>query len=117
MRRQRERARRRPARRYAGDVPEEALKGCGEAHDAGDPNKAKTKASKFDDKGVMALICRHDIPLFLANIDTPGEGQHYAVALLETLDKHLPASATTLLLYDVACQLSHSAALVRASGS
>jgi hypothetical protein len=37
---------------------------------------------KFDDTGMMALVCRHDIPLFLANVDTPGEQQKYAAAVL-----------------------------------
>ena len=29
----------------------------------------------FDDTRVMVLICHHDIPLFFANIDMPGEQQ------------------------------------------
>ncbi|KAG1748024.1 hypothetical protein EDD22DRAFT_981887 [Suillus occidentalis] len=32
---------------------------------------------RFDDTGIMALICHHDIPLFFANIDSPGEQQKY----------------------------------------
>lgn len=112
VRKRLERARRGAARPYHGEVPEEAVRGCGDAHEAGRPERSKTKGSKFDDKGVMVLICRHDTPLFLANIDTPGEGQQYAIALLETAMKHLPASATVFLLYDIACQLSHSSAIV-----
>jgi hypothetical protein len=68
---------------------------------------------QFDDTGLMALVCRHDIPLFLANIDTPGEQQKYAVALVEHLFSHLPAQATIYLLYDVSCVLDRSVHLVR----
>jgi hypothetical protein len=62
----------------------------------------------FDDTGVMALICRHDIPLFFANIDTPGEQQKYAVALIDHLFTLLPPRATVVALYDVGCILSRS---------
>lgn len=62
----------------------------------------------FDDTGVMALICRHDIPLFLANIDTPGEQQKYLVALIDHLFSLLPPRATVVTLYDVGCVLSRS---------
>ena len=61
----------------------------------------------------MALVCRHDIPLFLANIDTPGEQQKYSVALIEHLFSLLPPKATVAVLYDVACVLDHSLHLVR----
>lgn len=67
---------------------------------------------KHDDAGIMALVCRHDIPLFLANIDTPGEQQKYAVALIEHLFSLLPPNATVSLLYDVACVLDRSLRLV-----
>ena len=56
----------------------------------------------------MALICRHDIPLFLANINTPGEQQKYSVALIEHLFSLIPANATVSVLYDVACVLDRT---------
>ena len=56
----------------------------------------------------MALVCRHDIPIFFANIDTPGEQQKYAVALIEHLVGLLPESATLLVLYDIGCVLERS---------
>jgi hypothetical protein len=56
----------------------------------------------------MALICRHDIPLFFANINTPGEQQKYAVTLIDHLFALLPRSATVVTLYDVGCVLSRS---------
>jgi hypothetical protein len=68
---------------------------------------------KFDDGGIMALVCRHDIPLFAANIDTPGEQQKYAVALIEHLATLLPRETTIAVLYDVGCVLDRSLQLVR----
>ncbi|KIK29762.1 hypothetical protein PISMIDRAFT_6531 [Pisolithus microcarpus 441] len=62
----------------------------------------------FDDTGLMALICRHDIPLFFANIDTPGEQQKYSIALIEHLFSLLPPQANVVTLYDVGCVLSRS---------
>ena len=66
----------------------------------------------FNDMGVMALICRHDIPLFFANIDSPGEQQKYTVALLAHLFMLLPLHATVVGLYDVGCVLNRSISLV-----
>ncbi len=60
----------------------------------------------------MALVCRHDIPLFFANIDTPGEQQKFAVSLIQKLFEHLPPSATVTILYDVGCVLDRSISLV-----
>jgi hypothetical protein len=60
----------------------------------------------------MGLICRHDIPLFFANIDTPGEQQKYAVSLIEHLYSLLPPSATVCALYDVGCVLDRSTEIV-----
>ena len=67
---------------------------------------------KCDDGGQMALVCRHDIPLFLANIDTPGEQQKYAVALIEHLFSLLPPEASAQVLYDVRCVLDRTLQLV-----
>ncbi|KAE9385762.1 hypothetical protein BT96DRAFT_840293 [Gymnopus androsaceus JB14] len=33
----------------------------------------------------MTLLCRHDRLLFTVNMNTPGEGQHYVLALLAKL--------------------------------
>ncbi|KAJ7582135.1 hypothetical protein C8J56DRAFT_1005953 [Mycena floridula] len=56
----------------------------------------------------MALVCHHDIPLFLANIDTPGEQQKYTIALLEMLFNLIPLMATVVALYDIGCVLDRS---------
>jgi hypothetical protein len=56
----------------------------------------------------MSLICRHDIPLFFANIDTPGEQQKYAIALILWFIKHIPKNSTVSILYDVRCVVDRS---------
>jgi len=61
----------------------------------------------------MAMVCRHDVPLFLCDITTPGEQQFYAVALIRQLASLLPPNATIGILYDIVCQLDRSIAKVR----
>jgi len=101
-------------KKYKPMVPDEAVDNCEKTHEAADEHKQKTNMDHFDDTGMMALVCRHDIPIFLANIDTPGEEQKYAVALLEHLFSLLPAQATVAVLYDVGCVLDRSLNLVSA---
>ncbi|KAG1722374.1 uncharacterized protein EDB91DRAFT_1240225 [Suillus paluster] len=89
-------------------VPDEAIDLCENTYEAADGKKQKAAMDSFDDMGVMALICRHDIPLFFANIDSPGEQQKYSVALLQYLFLLLPPQATIVALYDVGCVLTRS---------
>lgn len=89
-------------------VPPEAVNECQKAHEAADEKKEKTSGDKFDDTGLMALVCRHDIVLFLANVDTPGEQQKYAVALIEHLFSLIPQNATVGVLYDIGCVVQQS---------
>jgi hypothetical protein len=63
---------------------------------------------KFDIGGLAALVCRHDIPLFIANVDTPGEQQKYAVSLIDHMFRFIPKNATVVALYDVGCVLDRS---------
>lgn len=89
-------------------VPDEAIELCQEAHTAGTGSTTKTNMEKFDIGGLGALVCRHDIPIFVTNIDSPGEQQKYAVAALEKLFSMLPSNATAVILYDVGCVLDKS---------
>ncbi|KAI6004794.1 hypothetical protein EDD15DRAFT_2359638 [Pisolithus albus] len=73
-----------------------------------DGKKKKAAMDSFDDTGLMALICCHDIPLFFANIDMPGEQQKYTIALIEHLFSLLPPQANVVILYDIGCVLSRS---------
>ncbi|KAG6835936.1 hypothetical protein H0H93_013187, partial [Arthromyces matolae] len=107
-----ERARGKKPKKRTPTVPDEAVDECESTHVSGSGSNSKTNMDKFDDSGVMALVCRHDVPLFLANIDTPGEQQKYGVALLTHLFSLIPASATVAALYDVGCVLDRSSQLV-----
>jgi hypothetical protein len=89
-------------------VPDEAIDQCQHSYDAADEKKKKTDMEIFDDGGLMEMVCRHDIPLFFANIDTPGEQQKYAVTLIEHLFSLLPSNATVTVLYDVGCVLART---------
>lgn len=101
-------ARKRPVKTgYVPKLPEVVLKACEKSFEAADESAEKSSGSKFDDNGVFAIVCRHDIPLFLANVDTPGEQQKYVIALTETLMDHLPSQATLVELYDIGC-LTHT---------
>ncbi|KAI0701749.1 hypothetical protein C8Q76DRAFT_633393 [Earliella scabrosa] len=101
-------ARKTAPREHKSVVPDSALDECEKSFDAADEQKAKTHGAKFDDTGLMALVCRHDIVLFLANVDTPGEQQKYGVALLEHFISFLPSAATVAVFYDIGCVLDRS---------
>lgn len=107
-----ERLRKTSPRARVPTVPDAAVDECESSHTAGSGSKSKTNMDRFDDSGMMALVCRHDIPLFFANIDTPGEQQKYAVTLIEHIFSLLPPNATVALLYDVGCVLDRSLELV-----
>jgi hypothetical protein len=107
-----EQTRQRPPRKYKAEVPDAAIDECQDSHEAADGRKEKTSGEHYDDRGLMALVCRHDIPLFFANIDSPGEQQKYAIALVEHLYTFLPKTATVVVLYDVGCVLDRSLQLV-----
>jgi len=101
-------ARHHPSKMSQSGVPDEAIDQCEASYEAADGQKQKTAMENFDDTGLMALICRHDIPLFFANIDMPGEQQKYSVALIRHLFTLLPFQATVVVLYDVGCVLARS---------
>ena len=106
-------ARKKKPRPHTSEVPQDALDECEKSFEAADEQKAKTHGVKFDDTGLMALVCRHDIVLFLANVDSPGEQQKYGVALVEHLMSFLPREATVAVFYDIGCVLDRSLHLVR----
>ncbi|KZP13887.1 hypothetical protein FIBSPDRAFT_669407, partial [Athelia psychrophila] len=103
-----DKARKQPARKYKLKVPEEAIQECHDSHTAANENKQKADTGRFDDTGVAALVCRHGIPIFFANMDTPGEQQKYAIALIIRVYRELPPEATGAFLYDIGCVLNVS---------
>ncbi|KAJ7575197.1 hypothetical protein C8J56DRAFT_1120069 [Mycena floridula] len=100
--------RQRPPKVHTPVVPDSAIDGCQESHHAAKGDQAGLKGKQFDDNGLMGLVCHHDIPLFFANIDTPGEQQKYVVALLEYLFSMIPQHASVVLVYDIGCVVDRS---------
>ncbi|KIJ37663.1 hypothetical protein M422DRAFT_177688 [Sphaerobolus stellatus SS14] len=93
-----------------GLLPDSILDDCEESFIAAQEATAKASGKFFIDTGLMALVCRHDRPLWVVNMTTPGEKQFYAFALIKQLFKHLPDHWKIGLLYDIACQLQRSMA-------
>ncbi|KAI6139104.1 hypothetical protein BKA82DRAFT_4332382 [Pisolithus tinctorius] len=89
-------------------VPISVLDGCGDSFHAADEKREKASTHFFADTGLMALLCHHDHVLWLVNMTSAGEKQHYALVLLKHLFEHLPTTATVGLLYDIGCQLECS---------
>ncbi|TFK16625.1 hypothetical protein FA15DRAFT_662016 [Coprinopsis marcescibilis] len=103
-----DKVRKKPAKPRHPKLPDEAVDNCEQSHQAGNGTNVKTSMEHFNDGGLAALVCRHDIPLFFANVDTPGEQQKYAVALLGQLFSMIPRDTTVGVLYDVGCVMDRS---------
>lgn len=95
---------------YEGNmrVPASVLNECNDSFIAADEHRQKASTQFFADTGLMALLCRHDKVLWLMNITSAGEKQHYALALLQKLLEHLPPNDRIGFLYDIGCQLHRS---------
>ena len=89
-------------------LPDETLDDCEWTFIAAQSHIAKASNTIFADTALMALLCRHDHPLFLVNMTSAGERQYYALALIKALFLQLPSDWVITLLYDVACQLERS---------
>ncbi|KZV81542.1 hypothetical protein EXIGLDRAFT_583271, partial [Exidia glandulosa HHB12029] len=81
---------------------------CGNSFIAAQEKVTKASKNYYADTGLMALLCRHDRVLYLVNMTTPGERQHYALALLRRLMRELPSDWNVGVLYDIACQIARS---------
>ena len=86
-------------------VPTAILDECQKSFKAADEARQKVSTKFFADTGLMALLCRHDRVLWLANMVSASKHQYYAIALILQLFKHLPESVTVGVLYDIGCQL------------
>ncbi|KAH8113030.1 hypothetical protein DFH11DRAFT_1511011 [Phellopilus nigrolimitatus] len=89
-------------------VSDETLDECEASYKAADERRQKASTRFFSDTGLMALLCRHDRVLWLVNMQSAGEKQYYALALLRALSNNLPDDAVVGVLYDVGCQLHRS---------
>lgn len=56
-------------------VPNSILNLCGDSFKAADDKRVKASTQYFSDTGLMALLCRHDRVLWLANMTSAGEKQ------------------------------------------
>jgi hypothetical protein len=93
-------------------LADEVIDACKDSYHAAKGDKDKAATKRCDSTGLMLLVCRHNIPLFLTDIDTPGEQQKYAVSLIEYLLRMVPAHANVVVLYDVGCVLDCSLQMV-----
>ncbi|KIJ39698.1 hypothetical protein M422DRAFT_257522 [Sphaerobolus stellatus SS14] len=89
-------------------LPEEVLAECEDSFIAAQETEVKASVVTFMDTGLVAMVCCHDRLLWLINMTTPGERQHYAYTLIKLLFKHLPDDWNVGLLYDIACQIERS---------
>lgn len=105
----------RPPKRRLNALPvdDTVLDECERSFVAAQSSRPKTSTVSFEDTGLMALLCRHDQVLFLANMKSAGEKQHYVLALLKALFDELPADWKVGVLYDIGCQLHRSCEKVR----
>ncbi|KAF9520254.1 hypothetical protein BS47DRAFT_1357485 [Hydnum rufescens UP504] len=90
------------------NVLNSVLDTCGDSFIAADGDHIKASTQQFDDTRLMALLCCHDIALYVANMHTAGEKQFYAFALVAALFKELLEWWTVGILYDIACQIHRS---------
>ncbi|KAK7006739.1 hypothetical protein R3P38DRAFT_3214096 [Favolaschia claudopus] len=86
-------------------VPQSVLDECEASFKAADEKREKASTKYFDDTGLMALVCRHDRPLFVVNMRTAGEKQFYILLLIEMLFQHLPADIRPAFFTDHASSL------------
>ena len=86
-------------------LPEHVYSRCEKRFFAAGEDNKKGEPSVFSDTGLMAMVCRHDRVLFMANLKDAGEKRYYTLALLKRLFQELPATWTAGVLYDIGCQL------------
>lgn len=112
-----EEKRQKPARKRtkgtSAKLDDEVLDECEESFLAAQEKVTKASKNYYADTGLMAILCRHDRVLYVANMTTPGERQHYALVLLRKVLEGLPQDWRVGVLYDIACQLSRSIEKVR----
>lgn len=89
-------------------VPISVLDECQESFTAADERRKKASTQFFADTGVMALLCRHDRVLWMVNMTSAGEKQHYSLALIQKLFENIPSDMTVGWLYDIGCQIHRS---------
>ncbi|KZT50847.1 hypothetical protein CALCODRAFT_443983, partial [Calocera cornea HHB12733] len=110
------RSRRSEQAAVAPQLEDDVLDRCEQSFKAADQDRQRARAKAYTVHGIMAIVCRHNVPLFIANLVDPGERHYYAVALIRKVSQHLPGMATLGILYDIACQLDRAMRQVRLMG-
>src|SRR5258708_17311038 len=95
--------------RHSRLIPNRAINGCQELHKAaGARQSGESNESIYCSKGLMVLVCWHNIPLLLCDIRLAGQGQKYPVALIVAFSRQLPPNVMIGLLYDISFVLDRS---------
>ncbi|KIK73550.1 hypothetical protein PAXRUDRAFT_83264, partial [Paxillus rubicundulus Ve08.2h10] len=81
-------------------IPMSVLNSCGDSFIAANEKRDKASTCYFVDTSLMAMLCCHGHVLWLVNMTSAGEKQHYALALIQRLFNHLPSDMSVGLLYD-----------------
>ncbi|KIJ43492.1 hypothetical protein M422DRAFT_169767 [Sphaerobolus stellatus SS14] len=89
-------------------VPTGSINDCEGRHNAAKDRGNDSTDTMFSPHGKMVMVCCHDVPLFLCDINTKGEQQFYSIALIQKLAFMLPCNATIGLLYDIGCTLDQA---------
>ncbi|CAD6982383.1 unnamed protein product [Tilletia controversa] len=69
---------------------------------------ATSASSPFEVTGIMGACCRHDVPLVLCDITTPGERHYYATALIQAIVRAIPHMTHLGIAYDIGCRFDPS---------
>ena len=85
-------------------VPMSVLDGCKQSFLAADDQREKASMQFFASTTLMAILCRHNRVLWVVDMRSVGEKQHYILVLLEILFQHLPLQFAIGLLYNIGCQ-------------
>jgi hypothetical protein len=94
--------------RLSSTIPVKVLDDCEGSYKAAQEKMVELDASAYDSKGIMALTCPHDVPIFVVDVKTKGEPRYLAVALLKNLAAMLPGNATIGVMYDIGDQLERT---------
>ena len=71
-------------------VPHSILDDCKDSFVSVDEKHQKASIQLFIVTALVALLCHHDQVLWLVNMTSAGENQHYVLAIIQHLLDHLP---------------------------
>ena len=86
-------------------LPSSVLNHCNKSFVSTDEKHQKASTQLYADTATMGLFCHHDHVLWVVNMSSAGEKQHYVIVLIQQFLDHLPSDTTIGILYDIGCQL------------